>query len=208
MENSVNLGRLYTVSAPSGAGKTSLMNALIAADQEIVLSVSYTTRSRRSDETEGKDYYFVSEDEFLQKVAAGEFLEHAQVFGNYYGTSQAVIEQRLREGRDVILEIDWQGMQQVRHLKPESISIFILPPSRLALEKRLRGRAQDTEAVITKRMAAAREEVSHYVESDYLVINDDFQRALSDLLTIVRSQRLRLNCQRQRYVSLLTDLLS
>lgn len=203
----MSLGHLYTVFAPSGAGKTSLVNAL-AADKTIVLSVSHTTRRKRPDESEGEDYFFVSETQFLKKVAAGEFLEHAQVFGNYYGTSQATVENQLQQGLDVILEIDWQGMQQVKRLKPHTTSIFILPPARLVLEARLRGRAQDAEEVIAQRMAAAREEVSHYAESDYLVINDDFQQALSDLRAIVHCRRLQLDFQRERYATLITELLN
>src|SRR5688572_30783571 len=174
----MNTGLLYTVSAPSGAGKTSLLKALVERNPSVRISISHTTRAKRPGEVDGRDYYFVTPDEFIKRVNAGGFLEHAEVFGNYYGTSQQAVDELLKQGHDVILEIDWQGAAQIRRLKPEVVSIFILPPSRAVLEQRLRGRGQDTEAVITRRLAAAREEISHYGESDYLIVNEDFQKAL------------------------------
>lgn len=184
-------GILYTVSAPSGAGKTRLVKALVEHEPELVLSVSHTTRERRSGEIDGRDYHFVDHADFQAMIEQGAFLEHAQVFDHYYGTAQASVDAELAAGRDVILEIDWQGAEQIRRLKPESVSIFILPPSREVLEQRLRDRGRDSEAVIARRMAAARDELSHYAEADYLVVNGEFDRALQDALSIVRSQRLR-----------------
>src|SRR5687767_11669880 len=170
----MNTGLLFTVSAPSGAGKTSLVKALVQRNPSVRISISHTTRAKRPGEVDAQDYFFVSKGEFMKRVSAGGFLEHAEVFGNYYGTSQQAVDELLKQGYDVILEIDWQGAAQVRRLRPEVVSIFILPPSRAVLEQRLRGRGQDSEAVITQRLAAARGEISHYAESDYLIINDDF----------------------------------
>src|SRR5688572_7836555 len=158
----MNTGLLFTVSAPSGAGKTSLVKALVKRNSAVRISVSHTTRAKRPGELEGQDYYFVSKDEFMKRVNAAGFLEHAEVFGNYYGTSQQAVDDLLKQDNDVILEIDWQGTAQVRRLRPGVISIFILPPSREVLEQRLRARGQDTEAVIARKLAAAREEISHY----------------------------------------------
>jgi guanylate kinase len=183
-------GTLYTVSAPSGAGKTSLVNALVERDPNLRVSVSHTTRSMRPGEDDGVNYHFVSEDHFRAMLDRAEFLEHAQVFGNLYGTSQAWVEQQLAAGTDVILEIDWQGAQQVKHLMPGTRAIFILPPSRETLEQRLTARGQDDSAIIAARMAEAVEEMSHYVESDYLVVNKDFDLALDELRAIVTSHRL------------------
>jgi guanylate kinase len=204
----MNTGLLFTVSAPSGAGKTSLLKALVGRNPATRISVSHTTRARRPGEVEGQDYYFVSKDEFMKRVNAGGFLEHAEVFGNYYGTSQQAVDELLKKGHDVILEIDWQGAAQVRRLRPGVISIFILPPSRAVLEERLRGRGQDNEATIARRMAAAREEISHYAESDYLIINEDFERALQELETVVRGQRLRCEYQQTRFLELIRQLLA
>lgn len=201
-------GNLFTVFAPSGAGKTSLVRALVDTDSAIVLSVSHTTRSRRPHEVEGEDYFFVPEKEFLRKVEAGEFLEHAQVFGNYYGTSEQAVEQQLRRGFDVILEIDWQGVQQVARLRQDMQAIFILPPSRKTLEARLRARAQDSEEVIQRRMREARQEISHYIESNYLIINEDFDQALASLKSIIQGCRLKTEVQQQRHINLISELLS
>lgn len=201
-------GTLYTVSAPSGAGKTSLVKALLDSMTGIAVSVSHTTRDQRPGEQDGVNYHFVSQAAFQQMLGDAAFLEHAEVFGNYYGTSQHWVEEQLRAGTDVILEIDWQGAHQVRRLLPNTISIFILPPSSSALEDRLTGRGQDSEEVIAARMAAAKVEMSHYPESDYLIINDDFRDALRDFETIIRSQRLRLISQQERHSELLSDLLS
>ncbi len=182
---------LFIVSAPSGAGKTSLLRALLPEDGRLALSVSHTTRPPRPGEENGVHYHFVSVDEFQRLVAEGAFLEQAEVFGNYYGTSEAGVREQLAGGSDVVLEIDWQGARQVRKVFPEAVSIFIAPPSIEALRERLGSRGQDDEAVIERRMAEARSELSHYAEYDYLVINDDFDTALNDLRCIVRAERLR-----------------
>lgn len=204
----MNTGVLFTVSAPSGAGKTSLVKALVDRNPSVRISISHTTRAKRPGEVEGQDYYFVSKEQFMQRVEAAGFLEHAEVYGNYYGTSQQAVEDLLKQGYDVILEIDWQGAAQVRRLRPEVVSIFILPPSRAVLEQRLRGRGQDSEAVIARRLAVAREELSHYAESDYLIVNEDFERALQELETVVRGQRLRREYQQPRLADLIRQLLA
>jgi guanylate kinase len=201
-------GTLYTVSAPSGAGKTSLVNALLERSRDLRVSVSHTTRPMRSGEEDGVNYHFVSEEVFLEMLERGEFLEHARVFGNLYGTSQIWVEQQLAAGIDVILEIDWQGAQQVRRLLPDTRSIFILPPSRHALEQRLNSRGQDDAAVIEARMAKAVEEMSHYVEGDFLVINNEFDEALRELEAIITCHRLSTCHQREAQSALLRDLLS
>jgi guanylate kinase len=201
-------GTIFTVSAPSGAGKTSLVNALVGQEPEVVLSVSHTTRSPRPGEEDGRDYHFVMPERFQQMVEAGEFLEHAEVFGNYYGTSEAAVETQLSAGHDVILEIDWQGAQQIRRLRPDCLSIFILPPSRQVLEERLRGRGQDGEAVIARRMAAAQSEMSHYAESDYLIVNDDFYRALAELRAVIVARRVSQPRQEIALADLLKSLLA
>lgn len=188
-------GNIYVVTAPSGAGKTTLVRALLAADSRIQLSVSFTTRAPRTGEVNGKDYNFVSRETFEQTIAAATLLEHAEVFGNYYGTSQEWIESMLVQGQDILLEIDWQGAQQVRRLLPQAIGVFILPPSLAVLEERLRGRGKDSEEVILRRLAAAKEEISHVDEFDYVVINDRFEDALQDILAIVRAERLKLGRQ-------------
>jgi guanylate kinase len=201
-------GNLYIVSAASGAGKTSLVKALVGSTEDIVVSVSSTTRPPRPGEEDGVHYHFVSRETFQAMFEAGDFLEHAQVFDNYYGTSRGPVERHLAQGMDVILEIDWQGARQVRSKRPDSIGIFVLPPSRQALEQRLRGRGQDDEEVIRRRMREAVTEMSHYDEFDYLVMNHDFDTALGDLLTIVRSQRLRRGAQVERHGALLDGLLA
>lgn len=202
-------GTLYTLSAPSGAGKTSLVRELIQRLDELVLSVSHTTRPARPGEVEGQDYHFVSQQEFSDMLGRAEFLEHAQVFGNLYGTSQAWVEKQLAAGLDVLLEIDWQGASQVRHLMPDqTCGIFILPPSKKVLEQRLRNRGQDSEEVIQRRLAEAHEEMSHYNEADYLVVNDQFDVALQQLIEIVRSNRLKVGPQSLEQAALLADLLS
>ncbi len=201
-------GTLFTVSAPSGAGKTSLVKALLARDSRIQVSVSHTTRAMRPGEVEGKDYCFIDHAGFESMVGAGDFLEHAQVFENYYGTSKAWVETMLDQGVDVILEIDWQGAAQVRELMPQAQGIFILPPSRPALRERLQGRGQDDSEVIERRMQEAISEMSHYTESQWLVINDDFEQALAELHQIISTQRLQTQQQARQHGDLLADLLS
>ena len=201
-------GTLFTVSAPSGAGKTSLVNALIQRDSRLRVSVSHTTRPRRPGERDGVNYHFVGEQVFRDMLERAEFLEHAQVFGNLYGTSQTWVEQQLAAGLDVILEIDWQGAQQVKRLIPGTRAIFILPPSRATLLQRLTARGQDDNAIIDARMAEAVEEMSHYVEGDYLVVNQDFDVALAELQAIFTCQRLRTSRQQTDLAQLLQDLLS
>ncbi|EZQ18190.1 MULTISPECIES: guanylate kinase [Halopseudomonas] len=201
-------GTLYIVSAPSGAGKTSLVEALIEQIDSLRVSVSHTTRAMRPGEVDGVNYHFTSRERFLEQVGQGDFLEHAEVFGNLYGTSQSTVEQTLAEGHDLILEIDWQGAQQVRRALPQARSIFILPPSSSALQDRLSNRGQDSDDVIAGRMAQAVEEMSHYVEYDFIVINDDFHTALDDLKAILRSGRLTLAHQQDLHRHLLTGLLS
>ena len=201
-------GTLYTVSAPSGAGKTSLVNALVASTSSICVSVSHTTRSMRPGEVDGVNYHFVNQETFQSMARGGEFLEHAQVFANYYGTSQAWVEKALAAGNDVILEIDWQGAQQVRRLMPNAVGVFILPPSRSCLLERLTGRGQDDQTIIDARMAEAVSEMSHFPEADFLVINDDFTQALAEFQAIVVAQRLHLAKQQQKHEHLLQNLLS
>jgi guanylate kinase len=186
-------GTLYILSAPSGAGKTSLLKALREQDGGLHVSVSHTTRAMRPGEVDGVDYHFLSQEAFLQLAGEGGFLEHAEVFGNYYGTSEAAVRAQLKAGHDTVLEIDWQGARQVRKQFPEAVSIFILPPHQQALRERLNARGQDSEAIIQGRMNQAVEEMSHYAEFDYLVINDDFDTALAELAAIVIAQRQRLN---------------
>jgi guanylate kinase len=201
-------GNLYTISAPSGAGKTSLVNALLPTLAGIKVSVSHTTRAQRPGEIEGVNYHFVDRAEFQRMLEQGDFLESAEVFGNRYGTSQRWVRETLAAGNDVILEIDWQGAQQVRHLLDDTTSIFILPPSRSALLQRLTQRGQDSADVIQQRMAAAINEMSHYGEADYVVINDDFEIALQELRAILIARRLRLASQQWHHQELLRELLS
>lgn len=203
----MNRGILYTVSAPSGAGKTSLVNALVERCEALLVSVSHTTRPIRPGERDGVNYHFVDEAEFTAMLERAEFLEHASVFGNLYGTSGVWVEEQLAAGLDVILEIDWQGAQQVKRLIPETRSIFIAPPSRSVLEERLNARGQDDDETIARRMSQAVEELSHYVESDYLVINDVFETALTELQAIIVAQRLRIERQQATHRELLMDLL-
>lgn len=201
-------GTLYIVSAPSGAGKTTLVTALVEQIDTLRVSVSHTTRAMRPGEVDGINYHFTSREQFLKQVGEGDFLEHAEVFGNLYGTSQSTVEQTLAEGHDLILEIDWQGAQQVRRALPHARSIFILPPSREALQQRLSNRGQDADDVIAARMALATTEMSHYVEYDYIVINDDFQTALDELKSVLTGNRLTLARQQAVYHQLFADLLS
>lgn len=198
-------GVLYIVSAPSGAGKTSLVKALLKTDPTIRLSVSYTTRSPRPGETDGRDYHFVNRERFEIMLAAGEFLEHAEVYGNYYGTSKGSIGRDLNAGHDVLLEIDWQGAEQVRQHFPQSASIFILPPSFNALRTRLAGRGQDSDEVIERRLAAAAHDVAHAEAFDYIIVNDDFDHALQDLVAITRSIRLEAARQLKRHTALFEE---
>lgn len=199
-------GNIYVVTAPSGAGKTTLVRALLASDQQVQLSVSFTTRAPRTGEVNGKDYNFVSREEFESMIAAGSLLEHAEVFGNYYGTSQPWIESMRAQGQDILLEIDWQGAQQVRRLLPDAIGIFILPPSLATLEERLRGRGKDSEEVILRRLSAAREEISHIDEFDYVIINDQLDEALRDLVAIPRAERLKLGRQSARHQAMIAGM--
>lgn len=203
----MNSGTLYIISAPSGAGKTSLVKRLISEMTDLTVSVSHTTRSMRDGEQHGRDYFFVSVDEFRAMIERHAFLEHAQVFDNFYGTARQTVENNLASGLDVILEIDWQGAQQVRRMIPVSRSIFILPPSIDVLRQRLQGRGQDSGEVIARRMRDAVTEMSHYAEFDYLVVNDDFQQALSELKSIIVANRLSRERQRQKLVDLLPELL-
>jgi len=201
-------GTLFIISAPSGAGKTSLLTKLVQEQADIRTSVSHTTREKRPREKDGSDYHFTSVEAFQQMTREAAFLEQAEVFGNYYGTEEAWVDAQLNQNTDIILEIDWQGAQQVRKLKPEAISIFILPPSKEALFERLNGRGQDSGEVINKRMAQAEEEMSHFLEYDYVVINDQFNEALVQLKAIFMSQRLRLKNQRIKQDKLLKQLLA
>lgn len=201
-------GTLYIVAAPSGAGKTSLVNSLVETTPGVVVSVSHTTRPPRPAEQDGVHYHFVPLTTFEAMIAQGAFLEHAQVFGNRYGTSRAAVLSQLEAGLDVILEIDWQGARQVREQMPNNLSIFILPPSREALHQRLAERGQDSAEVIERRMAAALDELAHYAEFDYLVINDRFDTALTELRAIVIAQRQRRTVQLERHLELFHILLS
>ena len=203
-------GNLFILSAPSGAGKSSLISALLkqTSVRPMQVSVSHTTRDPRPGETNGQHYHFVSKEVFQQAIAENTFYEHAEVFGNYYGTSEIAIDQQLEQGIDVFLDIDWQGAQQVRMKKPDVTTIFICPPSKQELENRLRSRGQDSEEVIQSRMAQAQAECSHYQEFDYIIINDDFEQAQIDLTTIVNNQRLKRSQQAQQHQSLFEELLA
>ncbi len=206
MSNST--GTLYIISAPSGAGKTSLVKALLEQTGQLTVSVSNTTRAPRPGEVDGKDYHFTATDDFKRMIEQGAFLEYAQVFDNFYGTSQAKVMELMGAGVDVILEIDWQGAQQVRQKMPEAVSIFILPPSRDELERRLRGRNTDSDEVIERRMRDAISEMSHYKEFDYLVFNDEFDTALGELRAIVLARRQRAEAQIAARQALLDALLA
>jgi guanylate kinase len=195
-------GLLFIVAAPSGAGKSSLVNAVLADDANLVLSVSHTTRAPRPGEADGREYHFVDRAAFIRMIEAAQFLESAEVHGNLYGTSQAAVQGVRESGRDVVLEIDWQGAEQVRRIFPDAIGIFILPPSLDELERRLRARNQDSDVVIQRRLAAAADEMSHVAEFDYVIINNHFEDARRDLSAVVRACRLRLATQVARHPEL------
>jgi guanylate kinase len=201
-------GRLFVIAAPSGAGKTSLVKALLERRPQLRMSVSHTTRAPRPTEQEGREYFFVSADQFRKFAAAKHFLEHAQVFDNHYGTGRAAVEEALVSGRSVILEIDWQGARQVRASLPECVSIFILPPSREALDERLRNRKTESDAAIARRLADAVADMSHWSEFDYAVVNDDFERAVADLTRIVDGNGELLRANRPALTLLLSELLA
>jgi guanylate kinase len=195
-------GLLFIITAPSGAGKSSLVNAVLAEDPRLALSVSYTTRAPREGEKDGREYHFVDRPAFQRMVEAGEFLESAEVHGNLYATSQKQIADMRAAGRDVVLEIDWQGAQQVRRLFPEAIGVFILPPSASELERRLRARGKDSDATIRRRLAVAEAEIGHAAEFDYVILNNDFEEARRDLAAVVRAARLALAYQSARHPEL------
>ncbi len=201
------IGHLYIVAAPSGAGKTTLVKLLLENDSAIRVSISSTTREPRPGELDGREYHFVSVEDFLDMVGRGEFIEWAEVHGNYYGTSRRWIEGELAAGRDVLLEIDWQGAQQVRKIFPQAIGVFILPPSLAALKERLAGRGTDSAETIARRFAAARDEMRHVDEFDYVIINDDLQQALGNLHSVLGATRLQYSTQRQRHSALFASLL-
>ncbi len=195
LKNTMHTGNLFLVSAPSGAGKTSIVNAALTADEQLVVSVSHTTRPARGGEVDGKNYHFVSDEMFSQMIENAEFLEQANVFDNRYGTSKAEVANKRDQGRDVILEIDWQGAQQVRETMPQAISIFILPPSVDALAARLTSRGEDTKESIEKRLGEAKLDISQAEHFDYLVVNEDFDQAVQDFIAIVRAARLQTKVQ-------------
>lgn len=201
-------GNLFILSAPSGAGKSTLYKALLKQDQQVRISISHTTRAPRAGEEDGREYFFTDPESFLDMIAEDAFFEHAQVFDNYYGTSKASIFDMLEQGLDVILEIDWQGARQVRQLYPDAIGIFILPPSLQTLEERLKGRATDSEEVIQRRMAKAVNEMSHYNEYDFVIVNDDLNEALSQMGAIFRAMRSKTPIIEQKHGNLINDLLS
>jgi guanylate kinase len=201
-------GTLYIVAAPSGAGKSSLVNACLARDPNIALSISFTSRAPRPGERHAEHYHFVGRDEFQRMIDAGDFFEHALVHGDWKGTAKQSVEPQLAAGRDVLLEIDWQGARQVRARVPDAVSVFILPPSRAALDERMRKRGQDSEAVMAQRLAAAREEMSHYDEFDYVIVNEHFDTAVEDMCAIFRASRLRRDAQAPRHAALIAALLS
>ena len=200
-------GSLFIVAAPSGAGKTSLVNALVAADEKIILSVSHTTRDRRVGEVDEKDYFFIDEASFIAMKEEKAFLESAKVFDHYYGTSRTAVLAQLKRGNDVILEIDWQGARQIKANFPDSTSIFILPPSKQALETRLRARGQDDDTVIARRMQDAENQISHYTDFDHLIVNDDFNTALGQIMAVVTARRLSMAVQKQVQATLIGTLL-
>jgi len=200
-------GTLYIVAAPSGAGKSSIVNAVLARDPNISLSISFTSRAPRPGERHAEHYHFIEAAAFEAMVAAGDFFEHALVHGDWKGTARQSVEPQLNAGRDVLLEIDWQGARQVRSKIPDAVSVFILPPSRAALEERMRKRGQDSEAVIAQRLAAAREEMSHYGEFDYVIVNEVFETAVAEMCSIFTASRLRKDAQVARHARLITSLL-
>lgn len=201
-------GKLYIISAPSGAGKTSLVKKLQTEMDQLVVSVSHTTRNMRNGESNGRDYFFVSVDTFQTMLKDQAFLEYAQVFDNFYGTAQKTVADNLAQGLDVILEIDWQGAQQIRKLLPDSLSIFILPPSIEVLKQRLQNRGQDSDDIIARRMRDAVTEMGHYPEFDYLIVNDDFDLAFNQLKSVITANRLLQITQQQRLATLLQNLLN
>jgi guanylate kinase len=201
-------GTLFVVAAPSGAGKSTLVNALLDREPAISLSVSHTTRPPRTGELYGRHYYFVERAEFEREIGEGIFLEHAEVHGNLYGTSRTSVQELLSQGRDVLLEIDWQGAEQIRRSKPDCVSVFILPPSRTELERRLRGRGSDSVEVIERRLRNSRGEIAHAHEFDYIIVNDQFDAALGDLQAIVRAVRQRSALQWRRHETLIAELLA
>jgi guanylate kinase len=201
-------GTLYIVAAPSGAGKSSLVNACLARDPNICLSISFTSRSPRPGERHAEHYHFVGRDEFQRMIDAGDFFEHALVHGDWKGTARQSVEPQLAAGRDVLLEIDWQGARQVRTQVPEAVSVFILPPSREALLERMRKRGQDSESVMTQRLSAAHEEMSHYDEFDYVIVNEQFDTAVQEMCAIFTASRLREEAQAQRHAALIEALLA
>jgi guanylate kinase len=201
-------GKLFVISAPSGAGKTSLVKALLTSEPQLRLSISHTTRTRRPTEIDGREYHFVSKPQFAQLASHGEFLEHAQVFDNNYGTARAFVERELARGHDVLLEIDWQGARQVRRAMPDCVSIFILPPARAALAERLARRATDTPEVIGRRLKDAAGDMSHYGEFDYLVVNDNFDKAVGELKRIVEGKGEDLRSSRPQLAPLIAELLA
>lgn len=203
-----NKAKLYIIAAPSGTGKTSLVDALVNHSNDLQLSISHTTREKREGEKEGEHYHFISHDKFKKMMAEDAFLEHAEVYGNCYGTSREWVAKTLAHGRGVILEIDWQGAKQIRQQFPGAMSIFILPPSRQALEKRLRLRQQDNEATIQRRMQVLKDEVVHYNEFDYLMVNDDFNHALHELKDVVHHAKTQTDEDRRCYIDLVESLLA
>lgn len=200
-------GTLYIVSAPSGAGKSSIVNQVLARDPNISLSISFTSRAPRPGERHAEHYHFVDEAEFQRMIAAGDFFEHALVHGDWKGTARQSVEPMLAAGRDVLLEIDWQGARQVREKVPDAVGVFILPPSREALEERMRKRGQDSDDTIARRLAAAHEEMSHYHEFDYVIVNETFDTAVVEMCSIFTASRLRRDAQAQRHAAMIADLL-
>ena len=201
-------GTLYIVAAPSGAGKSSLVNATLARDAQIALSISFTSRAMRPGEVDGRHYHFVSAAEFERMIAAGDFFEYARVHGDWKGTARQSVEPQLAAGKDVLLEIDWQGARQVRAKVPDAVSVFILPPSKQALDDRMRKRGQDSEAVMAQRLAAAREEMLHYDEFDYVIVNEVFDTAVDEMCAVFTASRLRRAQQQQRHAALIETLLA
>ena len=200
-------GTLYIVAAPSGAGKSSIVNAVLQRDANIRLSISFTSRAPRPGERHAQHYHFIGADEFQRMIDAGDFFEHALVHGDLKGTARQSVEPQLAAGRDVLLEIDWQGARQVREKVPDAVGVFILPPSREALEERMRKRGQDSDDTIARRLAAAREEMSHYHEFDYVIVNETFETAVVEMCSIFTASRLRRDAQAQRHAAMIADLL-